>query len=318
MSREHTAEHVLMGSLQKIKGNLKVRKVEVYDGSGKVFLEVDSLSFEELAKAQAMANKVISEGRAVKEHFFASLEEAQKAFPSLRAHEERIQGRVRVVEVDGFDYSACTGKHVENTRECGMIIVTHVSKSGGEYQIDFEVGEKAFETAVRMSTLCLSISSILGTPIKNLEKAVLNMRSENEDFRKRLSILTEEIVKKTLLEEPIGDVKLYAAILRGVDTKAVMKTVGELIDRDHSIYILGLEWSGVCNMLIGSGDERVNATQMLKELCKIFNGKGGGDNKIAIGSLPCEKFHEAFEEGKRMIRNSLTGNKLDKPILQQP
>ncbi|MBO3769844.1 MAG: DHHA1 domain-containing protein [Thermoproteota archaeon] len=307
MSREHTAEHVLMGSLQKIKGSLKVRKVEVYDGFGKVFLEVDSLSFEELAKAQAMANKVISEGRIVKEHFFDSLEEAQKAFPSLRAHEERIQGRVRVVEVDGFDYSACTGKHVENTKECGMILVTHVSKSGGEYQIDFEVGEKALETAVKMSTLCLSISSILGTPIRNLEKAVLNMRTENDDLRKRLSALTDEIVKKTPLEESMGEAKLYATILRGVDTKAVMKTVGELIGRNHSIYIIGLEWFGTCNILIGSGEERINAAQVLKELCRAFNGKGGGDNRIAIGSFPCEKFHEAFEEGKRMIRNSLTG-----------
>ncbi|MBO3839499.1 MAG: hypothetical protein QXN75_02425 [Thermoproteota archaeon] len=307
MSREHTAEHVLMGSLQRIKGSLKVRKVEVYEGSGSVFVEVDSLSFEELAKAQAMANKIISEGRVVKEHFFDSLEEAQKAFPSLRAHEERIQGRVRIVEVDGFDYSACTGKHVENTRDCGMILVTHVSKSGGEYQIDFEVGEKALETAVKMSTLCLSISSILGTPIRNLEKAVLNMRSENEDLRRRLSVLTEEIVKKTPLEGSLGETKLYATTLRGVDTKAVMKTVGELIGRDHSIYILGLEWSGACNILIGSGDERINATQMLKELCKGFNGKGGGDSKIAIGSFPCEKFREAFEEGKRMISNLLTG-----------
>ncbi|MEM2487681.1 MAG: hypothetical protein QXR44_03710 [Thermoproteota archaeon] len=306
MSREHTAEHVLMGSLQRIKGSFKVRKVEVYDGSGRVFIEVDSLSFEELAKAQAMANKVISEGRIVKEHFFDSLEEAQKAFPNLRAHEERIQGRVRVVEVDGFDYSACTGKHVENTRDCGMVLVTHVSKGGGEYQIDFEIGEKALETAVKLSSLCLSISSILGTPIKNLEKAVLNMRFESEDLRKKLSVLTEEIVKKTPLEESLGETKLYAAILRGADTKAVMKTIGELIGKNHNIYILGLEWSGTCNMLIGSGDERINATQMLKGLCNIFNGKGGGDNKIAMGSFPCEKFQEVFEEAKRIVRDSLT------------
>ncbi|MCS7138502.1 MAG: DHHA1 domain-containing protein [Crenarchaeota archaeon] len=305
MSREHTAEHVLMGSLQRIKGSFKVRKVEVYDGFGKVFIEIDSLSFEDLAKAQVIANKVIFEGRVVKEHFFDSLEEAQKAFPSLRAHEERIQGRVRVVEVDGFDYSACTGKHVENTKDCGMILVTHVSKSGGEYQIDFEVGEKALETAVKLSTLCLSISSILGTPIKNLEKAVLNMRSENEDLKKRISVITEDSVKKTLSEESLGETKLYAAILKGVDTKAVMKTIGELIGKNNYIYVIGLEWYGVCNILIGSGDERINATHILKELCRVFNGKGGGDNKIAIGSFPCEKLHDVFEEAKKIVRDVL-------------
>lgn len=306
MSREHTAEHVLMGSLQRIKGDLKVRKVEVSDGSGTVFIEVGSLSFEDLAKAQAMANKIISEGRVVKEHFFNSLEEARKAFPSLRAHEQRIQGRVRVIEVEGFDYSACTGEHVENTRDCGMVLVTHVSKSGGEYRIDFEVGEKALETAVSLSTLCLSVSSILGAPIRNLEKTVLNMRAENEDLRKRLSAITEDVVKKIPLTESLGETRLYTALLRGVDTKTVMKTVGELIV-GGSIYIVGLEWSGACNILIGSGEDRVNAAQVLRELCKVFNGKGGGDQRIAVGSFSCEKFREAFEEAGKIIRNSLTG-----------
>lgn len=112
---------------------------------------------------------MVSEGKGVKGHFFDSLEEAQKAFPSLRAHEERIRGHVGVVEVDGFDYSACTGKHVENTRDYEMVLVTHVSKSGREYWIDFEVGEKALETTVRLSTRP-SISSILGSPIKTLRR----------------------------------------------------------------------------------------------------------------------------------------------------
>jgi alanyl-tRNA synthetase len=306
LSREHTAEHVLMGSLQKIKGSLKVRKVEVSKDSGSVIVEADSLGFDELAQAQVMANRVISEGRVVKEHFFDSLEDAQRKFPSLRAHEERIQGPVRVVEVDGFDYSACTGGHVKNTRECGMILVTHVSKSGGEYQIDFEVGEKALETAVRLSTLCLSISSILGAPIKNLEKTVVNMRIENEDLKKRLSTVTAEIVRSIPSQGFFDGASLHIASLRGVDAKAVMKTVGELVEKKRSVYLIGLEWSGVCSILVGSGDDNINAAQLVRELCKAFNGKGGGDQKIATGAFPCEILEEALEEAKKIILNILT------------
>jgi len=293
-----------MGSLQKIKGSLKVRKVEGSEGSGTVFIEADSLSFEELAEAQAMANKIIWEGRLVKEHFFNSLEEARKAFPSLRAHEERIQGRVRVVEVDGFDYSACTGKHVGNTKECGMIIVTHVSKSGKEYRIDFEVGEKALNTAVKLSMLCLSVSSILGAPIRNLEKTVLNMRAENEDLKKRLSAVTEDSVRK-IIREPLDGTGLYAAILKGVDAKTVMKTIGGLICNENSVYVVGIQWSETCSIIVGSGNDRINASETIRELCAFFNGKGGGDQRIAIGSLPCSKFNEAFETVKRNIKNSL-------------
>lgn len=306
MSREHTGEHVLMGCLQRIKGSLRVRKVEFSEGAGSVIVEVDSLSFNELAEAQVMANRVIAEGKNVKEHFFDSLEDAQKAFPSLRAHEERIKGRVRVVEIDGFDYSACTGEHVRNTRECGMILVTHVSKSGGEYRLDFEIGEKALETAVRLSTLCLSVSSILGSPIKNLEKTVLNMRMENEDIRKRLSATTEQLVCNTLSKTVLGEVEFHKGLLKGVDLRTVMKTVGELIDRSRSVYVIGVEWPGACSILVGSSDERVKATELIREVCKAFNGKGGGDEKIAVGSLPCDTYPRAFEEAEEKVLRLLS------------
>jgi len=306
VSREHTAEHVLMGSLQRIKGSLKVRKVEVSEGSGSVIVETDSLSFEELAQAQAMANRVIAENRIVKEHFFNSLEEAERAFPTLRAHEERIQGHVRVIEVDGFDYSACTGKHVEKTGECRMILVTHVSKSGGEYRIDFDVGEKALETAVRLSTLCLSVSSILGSPIRNLEKTVVNMKAENEDLKKRLSVVSERMVDETLIEDSFGSVKLYSGFLKGVDVRTVMKRVGELLEKNNSLYVIGLEWSESFSILVGSGDKRVNASELVKQVSKIFSGKGGGDQRIAIGSFTRDTHVKAFEEAKRMISKLLS------------
>lgn len=294
-----------MGCLQRIKGGLKVRKVEFSEGSGSVIVEVDSLSFKELADAQAMANKVVSEGKRVKEHFFNSLEEAQNAFPSLRAHEERIRGRVRIVEVDGFDYSACTGKHVENTRECGMILVTHVSKSGGEYRIDFEVGEKALETAVRLSTLCLSISSILGSPIRNLEKTVVNMKAENEDLRKRLSTVTEEIVSKVPPEGVFGGVELHTGLLKSVDLKTVVRTVGKLVEKKSSIYVIGLELAGSCSILVGSGVEKVDASKLVKEVSSVLNGKGGGDKRVAMGSFPCDACFKAFEEARMRVRSRL-------------
>lgn len=295
-----------MGSLQKIKGSLKVRKVEFSEGSGSVMIEADSLNFKELAEAQVMANKVISEGKIVRGHFFDSLEEAQKAFPSLRAHEERIRGRVRIVEVDGFDYSACTGKHVENTRECGMILITHVSKSGGEYRIDFEVGEKALETAVRLSTLCLSISSILCSPIRNLEKTVVNMRAENEDLRKRLSAVAEDIVRRIPSEDVSEGVELYTGLLKGVEVKTVMRIIGELIEEKSSVYVIGLEWLGTCSILVGSSVDKVDSSKLIKEVSCAFKGKGGGDKRVAMGSFPCNDFVKAFEEIRKRVKDLLS------------
>ncbi|MGQ9479090.1 MAG: hypothetical protein ACUVQ0_03580 [Thermoproteota archaeon] len=303
---EHTAEHVLMGSLQRIKGGLKVRKVEFSQGEGSALVEVDSLSFEEIAEMQSTANRVIAEGREVREHFFNSLEDAKRAFPSLRAREERIHGRVRVVEVDGFDYSACSGEHVGNTKECGMIIVTHVSKSGGLYELRFAVGEKALEVASRLSALCLSVSAILGTPVRNLEKTALNMRMENEDLRRRLSAVTETMVEKAPLIFESNGMRVYGGILEGIDVKTTMKKIGELVKKERSIYVIGVEWFGSFNIVVGSGEERINAAEVIREAARLFNGKGGGDQRIAVGSFPEGSCLKAFEAVKTRVSSLLS------------
>src|SRR5687768_18368695 len=47
---------------------------------------------------------------------FASLEEAKKHIPNLRANEERISGEVRVVEIEGHDVAACAMEHTEDRK----------------------------------------------------------------------------------------------------------------------------------------------------------------------------------------------------------
>jgi alanyl-tRNA synthetase len=53
------------------------------------------------------------------------------------------QGLLRVVEVDGFDYSACGGTHCRRTGEIGMIKLTGVEKIRGNLRFDFLCGGRA-------------------------------------------------------------------------------------------------------------------------------------------------------------------------------
>ncbi len=122
----HTAEHIFMGSLQKLVNDIFVRKVEHDDSVNRVYMKCQELSLDSIHEAELMANKIIGEGRKVKEHNFQSIEEARKVFPQMRAYEERISGSVRVIEIDGYDYAACAREHTENTSKCEFFLVTHV------------------------------------------------------------------------------------------------------------------------------------------------------------------------------------------------
>ncbi len=147
-----------------------------------------------------------------------------------------------------------------------------------------------------MGVLCLSLSSALGSPIRNLERNVVNMKLENEDLKRRLSAVTESMVDEIPQEAILNGTSLHFGTMRGVDAKAVMRRVGELLEKGRSVYVVAMEWPDKCNIVIGSSDGRVNAAELIKQASKVFNGKGGGDERVAMGSFPCDSYLRAFHD----------------------
>ena len=43
----------------------------------------------------------------------------------------KVEGTIRVVEIEDFDYSACGGTHVRRTGEIGLIKITRMEKIRG-------------------------------------------------------------------------------------------------------------------------------------------------------------------------------------------
>ena len=159
----HTAEHAFIGALQNIMGQtLRVRKVEHKNTTNTAFIAIQSLDLDTVVKAEQQVNSLISQGRKITARTFASLEEAKKQVPNLRANEERISGEVRVVEIEGHDVAACAMEHAENLSECDFFLVTRISKSGSEYEVDFAVGRQAKDVALTLAAKLISVCGELG------------------------------------------------------------------------------------------------------------------------------------------------------------
>ena len=135
---------------------LKVRKVE-HKSSGSnntAFILIPQLDLDTVIKAEAEVNSLIAKGRRITTRTFSSLEEAKREIPNLRANEERITAtgasKVKVVEIENHDVAACAMEHASNLQECDFFLVTRLSKSGSEYEVDFVVGRQAKDTAVAL------------------------------------------------------------------------------------------------------------------------------------------------------------------------
>ncbi|MFL6488669.1 MAG: hypothetical protein ACJ70V_03495, partial [Nitrososphaera sp.] len=195
----HTAEHAFIGSLQKLLGQtLKVRKVEHKDAgaSNTAFIQIPQLDLDTVIKAEVEVNSLIALGRGVTTRIFSSLEEAKREIPNLRANEERIIAamppEVKVVEIENHDLSACTMEHARNLQECDFFLVTRLSKSGDEYQVDFIVGRQAKDTAAALTSKLLRVCNTLGANINTIENTAQNLRSEYEITVRKLKALSRE------------------------------------------------------------------------------------------------------------------------------
>lgn len=277
-SLAHTAEHAFIGSLQRLLGQtLRVRKVE-HKGSGNTaFIAVPQLDLDIVLKAESEVNSLIAEGRKVMVHTYASLEEAKKQLPSLRANEERISGKVRVVEIENHDVAACAMDHVGNLQECDFFLVTRVSKSGSEYEVDFAVGRQAKETAVALSARLLMVCSELGANINTVETTAKKLRMENDNNTRKLRALGREKLSG-IRPATNGRVTLLKGIFENLADDQLQKFAGEKII-DANIVVLVANVGGEMADIVFARNEKIEGIDCAKLFSQFVGGDGRGGGK---------------------------------------
>ncbi len=188
--RMHSGEHIFIQSLIRQNPNIKVEKVELDEKESKVFVLADKLDWQTIFKAETLANKIIREGGNIttKE---VTKDEATK-IPGLRARFERIKSdKVRIVEVESFDLSTCTGEHCTNTSEIKGFLVTGFNSLGNKkYEIRFtvDIQNELFEQSQRFR----EIISLLNTEKKKAIESLINLKETNKNLKEQLRELQKD------------------------------------------------------------------------------------------------------------------------------
>lgn len=278
----HTAEHAFMGALSTLI-KVKPLKVEHKGMVGTITLEAEELGWLQVAKAVAQANKIIFEGRNVREYEFESIKEARKTFPGLRAH-ERVSGKVRVVEIEGYDYAACIRRHVKNTAEARLFLVKDMrSKRRGLYEIEFLVGPAAAEYIMTLEEqVGLSAKELVCKPWE-LYQRVRWLKEAKERMEREKAKLTKQLAKAQM-PMVIGDVEVYSGVVEGVEEKRFMEDITKRLRKGMAAY--AIVSGDRCKVFVVQRDLDIDCSQALKEAVKKYGGGGGGRKDFAMGAVP--------------------------------
>jgi alanyl-tRNA synthetase len=291
----HTAEHAFIGSLQKLLGQtLMVRKVEHKGSDNTAFIVIPQLDLDTVLKAESEVNSLIAEGRRVVARMFASLEEAKKSVPNLRANEERIAGEVRVVEIENHDVAACAMDHADNLQECDFFLVTRVSKSGSEYEVDFTVGRQAKETAVALSARLLKVCGELGANINTVENTARKLKSENESNVRKLRALGRDKLSGI---RPVtnGKVTLLKGIFENLADDQLQEFAGEKIADANTVVLVANIGSEMASVVFARNEKMdVECNKLFKQHAGA-DGRGGGKPHFVTGVIKNEAVSDVLE-----------------------
>jgi alanyl-tRNA synthetase len=277
--QQHTGQHVLSAAFDRLFG---ARTVSFHLGTDASTIDLSrELSAQELAQGETEANRIVWENHPVAIRY-ASAEDAAKL--PLRKESAR-EGTLRLIDIDGFDLSACGGTHVSNTGAIGVIAIGGVERFKGGQRVEFFCGGRALKKFRSMRDALAGAIRVLSVLPDALPAAIEKLQAESRDRQKAIASLQQDLARFQA-REFAADAETIAAgrlVARAVDGDAnVLKSLASAITSSPGFITVLVSTSQPALLVVArSADVSVGANQVLGALTAKFGGRGGGKPDLA-------------------------------------
>jgi alanyl-tRNA synthetase len=288
--RAHTASHVLYGAGREVLEDLGYGGFDIDDEKVRVdFTTATDIDDEVLVELERLVNRAVWDSLPVSWDTIPveeAYEREEVAFNTKT--EEGVFGDaddVRVVTVEGWDWAACGGTHVSNTREIGPVTVLSRSNPGeGLTRVEFAVGPTGIGRRTEEKTALLSAARVAGTGYEDLTGELERLQSELERLEGELADLREQALGSRIADlEPVehDGYTLAAGTVEGTDANdaedALRAAAGDVAD---AVAVVGTSGSTFVAVAAGEG---ADAGDVVAEVTDEFGGGGGGSARFAQG-----------------------------------
>ena len=292
--RAHSATHLLDAALKKVLGD------HVHQAGSLVepdrlrfdFTHFEAITPSQLAEIDRLVNDAILEGYPVVTEVLP-IEEAKKK-GAVAVFGEKYGDTVRVVEMGSFSMEFCGGTHLDNTAKAGPFrIKSEASIASGVRRIEATVGKLALDTVNRNQQVLFHAAQMLKTNPGELENKIDQQLNEMKEMRHALEKFQAEAslgeARQFLMSaKNVGGLKVLTAVRNGMDAAALRQMGDFLRDKEPAVVaVLSAVNGEKITFLAVCGPEAVKkgvkAGDLVKSVCAICGGKGGGKPDSAMG-----------------------------------
>ena len=282
--QEHTCQHLVSACFYRLYA---IDTLSFHASFDHITIDFDTEDIEEkqIKEVEDLANFIIQNNLEVKA-YFPSNKELENI--SLR-REPKVEKNLRLIEIDGFDYSPCGGTHVSRTGELGLIKIIDWAKQNGKLRVFVKVGRDALEDYRTKNDMFKYISKDLSANTDNIKEKYTNFKEKNksleESFSKLKSSYLDLYAAKLISQAKKNPKNFYTEVFDNLDFSQVNLLVKKLEGKNIILALYKYE-NEICNFSISvNGNLKADLKKIKASLEEKFTVKAGGSEKFLQGLI---------------------------------
>ncbi|PKL70829.1 MAG: alanine--tRNA ligase [Methanomicrobiales archaeon HGW-Methanomicrobiales-1] len=310
LMRHHTATHIILHAAKEVLG-AHIHQAGAQKGSESSRMDLrhfKHITPDELRRIETAANRMIMASQPVDISTMDRTKAEQKYGFSLYQGGVPPGRDIRIVKVAG-DIEACAGTHCRSTGEVGVIKIIRVEHiQDGIERIEFTAGVAAVYYMQHLEQIVTSSAEVLSVQPDNLPATVTRFFSEWKDQRKEIERMSAKVVElemQSLVSESMGGIPV---VIKRIDLpqKELAQLATSVSEKGGVALLAGV--GETVRVVLASGEPRVNAGDIIGQVCSLLGGKGGGKPTMAQGGGPdANQVDLALKVGRERIIAALQG-----------
>ena len=306
--QQHTGQHVLSQAFVLVMG-AETTGFHLGEEVTTIDLATSGLTWEAIHRVEDEANRVVFQNLPVRIH--EATKETLSQFPLRKP--PVVDGNIRILEVDHYDWSACCGTHVKSTGEIGLIKVVRFEKYKNGSRVTFLCGYRTLKAMQQKTEILETVSRRLTFAETDLLQGIERLLDQQKRLKKlEKQLRVYEAAERASRARKIGELLFHHDFFTNRDIKSVQILCKQMTGNPKTICLFGIKADRATIILGQSEKGPLNLKSLSSKISELLKGKGGGNSRqIQVSGAETSRLATAMEKLIHHIIHELE-NAMDK------
>jgi alanyl-tRNA synthetase len=274
--QQHTAQHLLSQVLLDL---FNAPTLSFAIGAEHASIEIgrQTLTEEEVGTLENECARLIFANRPVR-----IFESDDIASLHLRKPPKR-QGRIRVVEIEGVDQSACGGTHLKSSSEIGLLKIIRTDRVRANTRLYYAAGYRALRDYRLKHEFAMRLQHAVTLPLAEIPAHVKSLLAERDELRRALKKIRRGELEKEIAAAVAGRDPLVIRELNGLENGELRFFALALLKAGRQV--LAYSQDPQKYIVIGRGQGGFDLRRISARIFELLGGRGGGGENLLEGRV---------------------------------